>query len=115
MIKSRYHITSWTTSTKNPGKLYTLRLDNQTEEDRHLSDNIDKRQKLQDAPFDFQITKDQRVLIYWHGKQIKIVAGKAAQKLIAVIDGLDDDEIQLALAKATGNFKRGNERLSKSR
>ncbi|MCQ3929769.1 MAG: hypothetical protein DPW16_04865 [Chloroflexi bacterium] len=80
-----------------------------------MSDNIDKRQKLQEAPFDFQTTKDQRVLIYWHGKQIKIVAGKAAQKLIAGIDGLDDDGIQLALAKVTGNFKRGNERSPKSR
>lgn len=79
-----------------------------------MSDNIDKRQKLQDEPFDFQITKDQRVLIYWHGKQIKILAGKAAQKFIAMMDILDDDEIQIALAKVTGNFKRGNERPPKS-
>ncbi len=80
-----------------------------------MSNNIDKRQKLQDEPFDFQITKDQRVLIYWQGKQVKILAGKVAQKLITILDGLDDDAIQLALAKATGNFKRGNERESKSR
>lgn len=75
-----------------------------------MSNEIDKRQKLQDEPFDFQITKDQRVLIYWHGKQIKILAGKAAQKFIASIKDLDDFEIQLALAKATGHFKHGNER-----
>ena len=80
-----------------------------------LNDNIDKRQKLQDAPFDFQITKDQRILIYWQGKPVKILAGKAAQKLIAILDELDDNAIQLALAKATGNFKHGNERESKSR
>ncbi len=79
-----------------------------------MNDNIDKRQKLQEEPFDFQITKDQRVLIYWHGKQVKILAGKTAQKLIAILDGLSDDAIQLVLAKATGNFKHGNERQSKS-
>ncbi len=78
-----------------------------------LNDNIDKRQKLQDALFDFQITKDQRILIFWQGKPVRILAGKAAQKLIALLDELDDSAIQLALAKATGNFKRGNERESK--
>ncbi|MBI5930851.1 MAG: hypothetical protein HY862_16190 [Chloroflexi bacterium] len=78
-----------------------------------MSDNLDKRQKLQDEPFDFQITKDQKVLIYWHGKQIKILAGKAAQKFIASISNLDEYDIQLALAKVTGNFKHGNERQSK--
>lgn len=76
-------------------------------------DGIDKRQKLEEEPFDFQITKDGRVLVYWNGKLIKTIAGKQAEKFIAAADTLDDYEIQMALAKLTGNFKHGNERESK--
>jgi len=50
------------------------------------------------------------VLLYWGTKHVKTLSGKAAQKFIAEIDGLDGQATQLLLAKATGNFKRGNER-----
>ncbi|GAB4513905.1 MAG: hypothetical protein OHK0046_15260 [Anaerolineae bacterium] len=71
---------------------------------------VDARQRLAEAPFDYQITKDQRVLLYWHGKLVKTLAGKDARKWIEQIDGADDQETQLMMARATGNFKRGNER-----
>lgn len=71
---------------------------------------VDKRGKLEAEIFDYQITKDQRVLLFWHGKQIKILARKEAEKFIARIDGLDGVEAQLVMAKATGHFKHGNER-----
>jgi hypothetical protein len=71
---------------------------------------IDRREKLHEAPFDFRVTKNSRVLITWHGKQVKTLSGNAAQKLINALPALDDHGVQLALAKATGNFKRGNER-----
>ncbi|MEP7286150.1 MAG: hypothetical protein ABI947_10325 [Chloroflexota bacterium] len=73
-------------------------------------DNVDKRHTFDDEVFSYQITKDNRVLIYWHGKQVTILKGTAAQKFIAKIADLDDREAQLVMAKATGNFKRGNER-----
>lgn len=79
-----------------------------------MSDPIDKRQRLSEEPFDYQITKDQRVIIYWHNKQAKILRGKESEKFLAAIDELDEPGIQFALAKATGNFKRGNERHSNS-
>jgi hypothetical protein len=36
--------------------------------------------------------------------------GAQARKLIAELPGMDRGQEQLALARATGNFKRGNER-----
>jgi hypothetical protein len=71
---------------------------------------IDKRGKLQEQPFDFQITKDNRVLIYWDNRIIMTLKGQAAEKLITKLDGADETTIQLALAKVTGHFKHGNER-----
>ncbi|MDQ7026101.1 MAG: hypothetical protein Q9P01_02475 [Anaerolineae bacterium] len=72
--------------------------------------NIDKRNKLNDEPFDYAISKESRVLLYWHNKHIKTLAGKQAQKFISQIEGLDAKAAQLVMAKATGNFKRGNEK-----
>ncbi len=71
---------------------------------------IDKRGKLEEKPFDFQITKDQRVLIYWDNRIIMTLKGKAAEKLITKLDSADESAVQLALAKVTGHFKHGNER-----
>lgn len=71
---------------------------------------VDKRGKLEEKPFDFQITKDGRVLIYWDNRLIMTVKGQAAEKLITKLDGTDESSVQLALAKVTGHFKHGNER-----
>ena len=71
---------------------------------------VDKRGKLEAQPFDFQITKDERVLIYWDNKIIMTLKGEAAKKLITKLTDADEATIQLALAKVTGHFKHGNER-----
>lgn len=71
---------------------------------------IDKRGKLDEAFFSYRETKDGRVMLYWYDKHVKTLAGKEAQKFLAKIYGLEGKELQLVLAKATGNFKRGNER-----
>jgi len=70
---------------------------------------VNKRGKLKTQPFDFQVTKDNRVLIYWYKRIIITLKGEAAKKLIAKLDGADETAIQLALAKVTGQFKHGNE------
>ena len=75
--------------------------------------NVDKRNILDDEVFSYRESKDQKVFIYWHGKQVKILKGKPAQKFLAQIAGLEHKEAQLVMAKATGNFKRGNERQNK--
>ena len=71
---------------------------------------VDKRGKLEAQPFDFQITKDERVLIYWDNRIIMTLKGDAAKKLITKLADADEATIQLALAKVTGHFKHGNER-----
>jgi hypothetical protein len=56
------------------------------------------------------VSKDEQVFISWRGKQVTILKGKAAQQFISKIARLDGREAQLVIAKATGNFKRGDER-----
>ena len=72
-------------------------------------DQIDKRGKLQEKPFTFRETKDGKVFIYWQGKQITILKGKAAGKFIGNILKINPDEAQLLMARVTGHFKHGNE------
>jgi len=73
-------------------------------------DTVDKRNKLDEPVFSYRVSKDGKVFIYWHGKQITILKNPAAQRFIGKITDLDGQQAQLAMAKATGNFKRGNER-----
>jgi hypothetical protein len=73
-------------------------------------DEIDKRNRLDDDVFTYQINKDKKVFIYWRGRQVRVLKGKEAQLLLDRIASLDAKGVQLVLAKATGNFKRGNER-----
>jgi len=72
--------------------------------------NIDKRNKFEEIVFSYRPTKDGKVIIYWYDKQVSILKGKQANKLLSKISRADEKEIQLLLAKVTGNFKRGNEK-----
>lgn len=67
----------------------------------------DQRHKLEEAVFSYQLTKDQRVRLFYKGKEIKTLAGKEAMKFMSRITGVNEIEAQLILAKATGNFKHG--------
>ncbi|QPQ30606.1 hypothetical protein [Lysinibacillus sp. JNUCC 51] len=77
--------------------------------------DIDKRNRLSEEPFDYQITKKGTVVIYYEGKQIKNVKDREAERLIARIKEVENNitAVQLLLAKITGNFKRGNEKFGK--
>lgn len=74
---------------------------------------VDKRNILDEEPFSYRVSKDNRVFIFWHGKQVSILKGKESEKFLARIKNADLKEVQLAMAKITGNFKRGNEKLNK--
>ncbi|MGE7987877.1 hypothetical protein [Lysinibacillus fusiformis] len=76
---------------------------------------IDKRNRLSEEPFTYQITKKGTVVIHFEGKQIKVVKEKEAERLLAKIHEAEHQtiEVQLLLAKMTGNFKRGNGKLGK--
>lgn len=71
---------------------------------------IDKRNRLAEDVFSYQMNQEGKVFLFWHGKQITILKGKEAQKFRHRIEGLAHKEAQLVMAKVTGNFKRGNER-----
>lgn len=64
---------------------------------------------LQDDPFSYRITKDEQVLISRGGRQVVTVRGAAAARLIGRL-GQDEASDQEALARITGNYRRGNER-----
>jgi hypothetical protein len=41
---------------------------------------------------------------------VTFLRGKAAQKFLVRVDGVDERSAQLVMAKVTGHFKHGNER-----
>ena len=75
--------------------------------------NVDKRNILDKEPFSYKITKDKKVFLYWHEKQVTILRGKESERFIANIKNVDIKEAQLIMAKITGNFKHGNEKDNK--
>ncbi|MCU0466924.1 MAG: hypothetical protein MUF38_20450 [Anaerolineae bacterium] len=76
-----------------------------------MPEPVDKRGKLDEGVFSYQVTQDGRALLYWMGRHVKTLAGKDAQKFLIAIDACHNEKAaQLVMAKTTGNFKRGNER-----
>jgi hypothetical protein len=63
-----------------------------------------------DLGFSYRASKDGKVFIAWHGKTVTTVKGREAERLLAQLTEADETDAQLIMAKATGNFKRGNER-----
>ncbi len=65
---------------------------------------IDKHDVLKTNPFSYREGKE-KVFIYYSGREIMVLKGKSADKLLRKIEGVDDFNEQLALAKITGHFK----------
>jgi len=76
---------------------------------------VDRRQRLADEPFSYRVVKNGSVFVSWQGRPVTTLTGAAAERFLVQIDSLDSQAAQLVMAKATGNFKRGNERLSRER
>ena len=74
---------------------------------------VDKRGKLGEAPFSYQVSKDTR-FIFWEGKRVKILKGQEAKRVVGRLEHATPHAIfqcaQLIMAKLTGNVGRGNER-----
>jgi hypothetical protein len=62
--------------------------------------------------FSWASTKDGRVRVSWRGKVVTTLAGGAAARFLEQAEGAEEEAEQLLMARATGNFKRGNERRS---
>lgn len=60
--------------------------------------------------FSYQVHKNGLVRIFWEGRCVMTLGGMRAEKLAGELADADEDHIQYLLQRATGNFKRGNER-----
>jgi hypothetical protein len=67
---------------------------------------------LADAPFTYHTSKQGLVTIRWHKLVAKTLKGPAAQQFLAKVADLSEHDAQLLMARITGNFKRGNERVA---
>ncbi len=68
---------------------------------------------LDSNPYTWQERKGE-VRISWKGKIATVLRKDRAQKFLENISIASEKEAQLIMAKITGNFKRGNERGSRS-
>jgi hypothetical protein len=65
---------------------------------------------LKEQPFTFRQRKDGTVAIFWRRVPATVLTGKLAENFLAVSSDCTGQELQLLMAKATGNFKRGSEK-----
>ncbi len=68
------------------------------------------RARLNADPFSYRLTKDGRVRVDRGGRTVATVAGSKATRLAHRLAGAPPDAVQELLARATGNYRRGNER-----
>lgn len=66
-----------------------------------------------DGQFDWSVAKNGTVSIRWRGRVVTQLRGADALRFQARIAASDPAGAQLVMAKVTGNFKRGNERVGK--
>lgn len=59
--------------------------------------------------FSWSQTADGRVFIDWSGRTVTVLAGAEAARFLSRVAGADEATTQGLMARATGNFRRGNE------
>ena len=74
---------------------------------------VDRRGRLAEEAFAYRVGKDGVVSIAWRGRPVTTLRGRAAERFLARVEGLESREARLVMARVTGNFKRGNERLGR--
>jgi hypothetical protein len=65
-----------------------------------------------DLGFSYRRSKNGDVSIEREGSSVTTLRGKAAIDFIDEVESLDFSEQQQLMARVTGNYKRGNERLA---
>ncbi len=68
---------------------------------------------LASMPFSYATRRDGSILISYHAAPVTILRGRSAERFMTRISGADAAGAQQLMARATGNFKRGNEREGK--
>jgi len=70
---------------------------------------------LAGEPFSFVSRADGSIVIHYHAAPVTLLRGKAAERFAIRMDGADPATAQQLMARATGQFKRGNEREGRRR
>ena len=73
-----------------------------------------KRAGEQGMPMDeftYEKAKD-RVRVLWLGRAVMVLSGEKAKAFLNRVEEASLEDAQRYMAKVTGNFKRGNERLA---
>ena len=65
---------------------------------------------LKDEPFSYLSRADGSIVIRYNTAPVTLLRGKAAARFTTRMIGADRAAAQQLMARATGNFKRGNER-----
>jgi hypothetical protein len=65
--------------------------------------------------FGYRSTKDGRVFVSWRGRDVATLTGAEASRFLAAAERADEAGRQHLMARATGNFRRGNERAGRAR
>jgi hypothetical protein len=60
--------------------------------------------------FSYRTRKDGTVAIFWNNRPATVLAGRLAERFLEAAPEASHEERQQLMARATGNFKRGNER-----
>lgn len=63
--------------------------------------------------FSWKKGKNNKLFICFNGKEVMVLKEQKAQKLLEELIDSSEEEEQYLLARITGNFKRGNEKLAK--
>lgn len=68
---------------------------------------------MADLGFTWETRKTGEVLVFHRGKRATTLRGGRASDFLDLAETGDTNAIQQELARLTGNYKRGNERLAK--
>lgn len=74
-----------------------------------------EKNPLEDLPFSFHRYKNGGVSVFYKNKEVTILKGAAAEKFVSRVKGASEMDAQLAMAKITGHFKHGNERMGREK
>lgn len=67
-----------------------------------------------DEPFSYRETKSGLVHISYKGKTVTTLSGRNSSRFLGKVGLGDSQSDQLDMAKATGHFKHGSERVAKN-
>lgn len=70
---------------------------------------------VKERAFSYEVRKDNKLFIYYYGKQVIVLTKQRAKQFIEDLEYADENKTQYLLARVTSNFKRGNEREGKQK